>query len=73
MQSVANWITRVKWLLIFALIIWGLSFLPGAYAECRAAGHNNIGCGVLAVLSAYFSVIVYSLAAVTMFLSWVLP
>ena len=73
MQSVANWITRAKWLLIFVLFVWGLYFLPTAYADCRAEGHNNVGCGVLAVLSAYFSVLLYALAAVTAFLSWVLP
>jgi hypothetical protein len=73
MQAVANWIARAKWLLIFALIVWGLHFLPGAYADCRAAGHNNVGCGVVAAFTAYFSVLIYGVAAVIAFLHWVLP
>jgi hypothetical protein len=73
MLSVANWITRAKWLLIFALVLWGLYFLPAAYTECRAAGHTNVGCGLLAALTAYFSVLMYGVATVIAFLSWVLP
>ena len=73
MQPVSRWITRAKWLLVFALLIWGAYFFPTAYADCRAAGHNNVGCAGVALLTAYFSVLFHGVAAVTAFLAWVLP
>lgn len=73
MQSVANWITRAKWLLIFGLIVWGAFFWTTGYTECRAEGHNNVACGISALFIAFFDVIVRVLVAVYQFFSWVLP
>ena len=47
MQSVANWVTRAKWFLIFALLVWGAFFWASGYTECRAEGNNNVACGVV--------------------------
>jgi hypothetical protein len=73
MQSVADWITRAKWFLIFVLLVWGTFFLPAAYTECRAEGHNNVACGISALFIAFFDVIVRVLVTVYHFFSWVLP
>lgn len=73
MQSAANWITRAKWLLIFALLVWGAFYWTTGYADCRAEGHNNVACGVMALFAAYFNVAVQVLVAVISFLGWVLP
>lgn len=73
MQSVANWVTRAKWFLIFALLVWGAFFWATGYTECRAEGHNNVACGVAALFLASLDVILRVLVAVISFLGWVLP
>jgi hypothetical protein len=73
MQSVANWVTRTKWFLIFALLVWGAFFWATGYTECRAEGHNNVACDVAALFLAWLGVILHILAAVIAFFSWSLP
>lgn len=73
MQSVANWVTRAKWFLIFALLVWGAFFWATGYTECRAAGHNNVACGVASLFVAYVGVLLHVLATVFWFFSWLLP
>ena len=73
MQSIPVWLTRAKWLLIFAFLVCGAFFWVSGYAECRADGHNNVVCGVAALFAAYLGVIFHILIAVISFLGWVLP